>query len=455
MKNKDVVVGIFVAIGLLLFGAGIFLVGGRQGVFSKHVQYYTELSTLNGLVAGSKVSVAGMDAGQIEEIAVPDSPAGRFRIKLSVNARFGGLVRTDSTATVATEGIVGGTYLFIRPGSTRALVAAPQSTLPSQEPVDMSMLLQRGLGLMTDVDVTINQLRDQVGGTLGDVRALLGNVNDVTLAVKDGHGAAGMLLNDPSVAAKIRESAANIEAASSGISDVVRRTDMMVADLQSRGLPVKIDETIGSAHRSAQNVESATEQIRTTIAASTGPDESGVDAATHVRDSLANLDVATVNAAESTEALKHNFLVRGYFRKRGFYNLSHLSRASYREDKHFASPDNPRIWLSTDDLFTAGADGNEKLTLSGRQAISDRFAAYGDTANVQAVIVEGYSESFKDAEQRSTAGRRAVLVRDYLAAEFSLDRKALGTVSLANKPPKGLGHETWDGVCVVLLKEKR
>ena len=163
MTNRNALVGVFVVAGLILFTVGVFFVGNRHQAFERHIQLYTEFANLSGLTNGSKVRVAGMDAGEIVGVEVPASPASRFRIKFQIDEKLRGLVRTDSIVTVATEGVVGGTYLLIRPGSKDAQRAAPFTTLPSQEPVDMSKLLERGVGLLNDADVTVKQVGTRIG----------------------------------------------------------------------------------------------------------------------------------------------------------------------------------------------------------------------------------------------------------------------------------------------------
>ena len=74
MGNKNVSVGLFVIGGLLLLGAGLFLIGDRRQTFGQHVEYYSEFGNLAGLSSGAKVRVGGMDAGEVLGIVVPDSP---------------------------------------------------------------------------------------------------------------------------------------------------------------------------------------------------------------------------------------------------------------------------------------------------------------------------------------------------------------------------------------------
>ena len=117
---------------------------------------------LDGVTKGSKVQVAGMDAGQVTGIEVPRSPSGHFRVQMKVDEQLHGLVRTDSVVTIDTEGVVGDTFLTIHSGSPNAAIAQADSVLQSKPPVTMSDLLTHGLGIMNDADATIKQ----VGGKL-------------------------------------------------------------------------------------------------------------------------------------------------------------------------------------------------------------------------------------------------------------------------------------------------
>src|ERR1700735_1833576 len=107
MSKRYFVVGIFIVAGVALFALGIFLVGSRHEVFSRHVLLYTDFANLDGVAKGSKVQVAGMDAGQVTKIVVPRSPNSQFHVEMKIDEKFQGLIRSDSVVTVDTEGVVG------------------------------------------------------------------------------------------------------------------------------------------------------------------------------------------------------------------------------------------------------------------------------------------------------------------------------------------------------------
>src|SRR6202047_4340452 len=130
MKSRYVGVGIFVVVGGLLFATAVFLIGNQHNVFSKHIELFTEVKNLNGLAKGAKIQVAGFDAGEVAGISIPKSPAAGFRLTFRITDQVRSLIRTDSVATIETEGVVGDKVLLIGTGSWTAAEAAPSSTLP-------------------------------------------------------------------------------------------------------------------------------------------------------------------------------------------------------------------------------------------------------------------------------------------------------------------------------------
>lgn len=462
MKNKNLIVGLFVLAGLVLFMTGLFLIGNRHEAFARHIDYYAEFTNLAGLSKGSKVQVAGMDAGQVLDIAVPTSPTARFRVKLRIAESLHGLVRTDSVATIGTQGVVGETFLLIHPGSQNAPAASALSLLPSKEPVDLANLLDQGQGLVGDVDGAVKdadgilkKTGGQLGPTLDSAKTTLANVNDVVVGLKQGRGTAGMLLQDPALAPQIRQTMTNVQQASAALDQVSNKANGLITDIQSRQFPQKIDETMTVVKSAASNVDASTQQIRQTIAEASVPDENGATPGMNIRESLSNASTATANAADGTEALKHNFLLRRFFLHRGYYDLGHISADKYRQDHLFTRPENYRVWLPGTELFQQNPNGGVELSVHGKALLADALAQYGESVVGSPIVIEGYSDVNGAANQLTLSRGRAVVVRQYLLNHFQLNPGNLGAVPLMNLPPSGFGHQTWDGICIVILKTKR
>jgi hypothetical protein len=155
---------------------------------------------------------------------------------------------------------------------------------------------------------------------------------------------------------------------------------------------------------------------------------------------------------DETEALKHNFILRGFFKRRGYYNLTHIAPDKYRTDSLFTSPASSRSWLSAEQLFVKGPSGLEQIAPAGKALLNSSLAQYGDSIVASPIIVEGYWGGNDPADQLILSRSRAILVRRYLQYQFQLDSGHLGAVPLKNLPPNGLDHSHWDGVCIVVLK---
>jgi phospholipid/cholesterol/gamma-HCH transport system substrate-binding protein len=436
----------------MLFTVGIYMVGNRHQAFSRHTDFYTEFSGLDGISKGSKVRVAGMDAGEVIAVDVPESPSSRFRVRMRIDDKLRGLVRRDSVVTIDTEGVVGDTFLTIHAGTTHAPSASAFATLPSKESVDMSELLERGSGLLNDADNTLKQVGKQLNGTLQEATTTIGNANDLVVGLKKGRGPAGMLLQDETLAAQVRKTVTNVQDASANLDLVSGRADALISDVQSRQLPKKADRTMDTVQRAASNLDESAKQMHQTIVEATAPDDQGVDAGANISETLSHLNVATGNMADDTEALKHNFLLRGFFKRRGYYTLTDMPPDRYRKDRVFSNPSNNRAWLSATQLFLKGADGVETLSSQGKQILNSALAQSGESVVDRAVVIEGYSNAADVADQLSSSRYRAILVRQYVERHFQLDERNLGAVSMNNTPPEAVGHSPWDGVCVVVVE---
>lgn len=460
MKQKNVLVGLFVIAGLALFMTGLLLVGNRHEAFGQHVEYYADFVNLSGLAVGAKVQVAGMDAGQVIAIEVPASPASRFRVRLRIDDKLRGLVRTDSVATITTEGVVGDTLLLVHAGSPHASAAAALSLLRSKEPFDLSALLDQGANLMGDVDGTvknangtIKEVSGKLDGALDGATTALRNVNDVVLGVKQGSGAVGLLLRDQAIAGQVRQTVANAQQITGSLVHASGQADALVSDLQSKHLPQQVDATLKHVNSAASSLDESTQQIQETVAEIVGPDAQGASAGKNIRESLSNVNAATANMADDTEALKRNFFFKGYFRSRGYYSLSQLAPDKYRSDKLFMNAANRRTWFPSADLFITSTDGTEALTSAGKRRLDQAIAQDGQSVLTQPIVVEGYSDAAGDGLTMSH--HRALLVRHYIENHFQLDERNLGAVAMGSSPPPASDKASWDGVCLVVLAARK
>jgi phospholipid/cholesterol/gamma-HCH transport system substrate-binding protein len=473
-------IGLFLTSGIGLFTAILFLIGNRHDVFGKHVEFYAEFSDIGGLPRGAQVRVSGIEAGEVKGIQIPSSPASKFRLKLQVRADARGMVRTDSLVSIRTEGIVGDEYVFIRKGTGTAGEAPDGATLPSKEPFDIGAALEKGSALLdkssalldnvhssvTDlhgrldvalesVTKTVNHVDGLVTVVQPDIRKLASNASQITDTINDivsdlnaGKGPAGLLLRDETTRTMLQATLSNAQQATLNLSDASERADQVLADVQSRDLASKAQSIL-------ENVQAMSEQLNQTVKSALAPDNMGDDGATNIRETLSNLNRGTASLAEDTEALKHEFFFRGFFKKRGFYDLEQLSSADYLKACQRQNACGSRTWLDAANLFATGSNGAVLLDEAGRHAIDSAVAPVVDSLLGHLVIVEGYSGTGTPDQQFVTSRRRADLVREYLEAHFHLVHSEVGIVPLRDKTPHCAGRNTWNGVAIVLFEDRR
>jgi phospholipid/cholesterol/gamma-HCH transport system substrate-binding protein len=451
MKINYAVVGVFVLSAVLLFSVGLFLIGNRQKAFVHHVDFFTYLNDVNGISPGSKVRVSGFEAGQVTGIELPDRPSGKFRLKLHVDSKLHRLIRDDSLVTVESDGLVGDKFLLIHEGSDQAQEAASGATLPAKEPIELAAVIEKMTGVMDRASVAIGDITTKADNTLDAITTTVNNANGIMTGIRSGKGMVGMLLNDQQTATAAKNAVGNVQQAAANLNQVTVHAKQVMADLQSRDLFGKAEATLNNAKDASRQLSQTSEQIRLTLTDALGPDRSGENAGQNIRETLSNVNLATANMAEDTEALKHEFFFRGFFKKRGYYSLKDLTPDQYRSNSYFNSQNNRRTWLNAADAFGKDSNGNEVLSAAGEQEIDQIIGTTKDSVIDQPIIVEGYSNQASAANEMVTSRSRSLIVVHYLEKRFHLSPKNIGVMPLNATAPPSSGKGSWDGACIVLV----
>ena len=439
-------VGVFVLGGLLLFAAGLFMIGDRQMAFAKKFTVYTEFKKITGLQPGAVVRVRGAKAGSITEILPPNTPSGKFRVKLEITDDLHQLVRTDSLAAIETEGLVGGSFLGIGAGTDAAQPVAADGTIAGKEPFDIADLMQQMGDTVKKANDMFDEMKAEVEGTIVAVGDTVDIANkllvDVTPDVKKMAAAGALLSSDAAqISAQIRSGKGTIGKLVN--DDELYKRVTAIAE-QADGIAVDTRQLVANAKKTLEGFQ-----------AKDGPVQ-GMTAS--VKQTMDDARSAIEDLAENMEAMKHNFLLRGFFKKRGYFDLAQMSPAEYRQGALTKGSDRRvvRTWGRADLLFEADPDhqGNERLTAPGNAWVDSAIAPYLEHVASGIVIVEGYSQRGTRDEQYLRSRARAGIVRDYLIAKFHLDPQATGAVPLSAESTDSPGKTPWDGVAVAVILPK-
>lgn len=441
MRAKHpVAVGAFVVAGALLFAVGLFLIGNRRMLFADDFEVYAEFAGISGLQDGAKVRVGGMDGGEVTDIHVPPSPSGKFRVKLRIRENLHPLVRVDSIASIQTDGLVGNKFVQVEAGTDQSQIVPPNGTIASREPFDFADLLQRMsdtldlvTGTITDVRSSVNDALQSVTQTANEAQDLMGdlggeakeilhaahqasnNVNAIIADVRQGKGSVGKLMTDDSLFNSLKAITADGQKAVASLREAAEQAKSVVQDFRGENGPMK-----------------------------------GI--AGNLQQTLASANDAMSDLAESTEALKRNFFFRGFFNKRGYFDLDDVSVQQYRQgaletkDRRVV-----RIWISADVLFEKDANGNERLTDDGRARLDSAMSQFVRYPRTTPFVVEGYAQGPTVDRQFLLSRSRAHLARDYVVGKFGLDTNYVAVMPIGADAVGSPAGNQWDGVAFALF----
>jgi outer membrane protein OmpA-like peptidoglycan-associated protein len=130
--------GLFIVASLLILAAGIFLIGGKQFLFSRTYHLQADFQNVGGLGNGSDVLVGGIREGTVKQINLPGQPGGRVSVVMKMHDSTRGILRKDSIATIKTEGLLGTKYVEISFGSKNGATVQNGDYIRGEDPVDMS-----------------------------------------------------------------------------------------------------------------------------------------------------------------------------------------------------------------------------------------------------------------------------------------------------------------------------
>jgi phospholipid/cholesterol/gamma-HCH transport system substrate-binding protein len=439
-RTRAAAVGAFVIAGVLLFAVGLFLIGDRRMLFEDSFEVYAEFLKIAGLQTGATVRVAGMDAGEVESIQVPQGPSQPFRVRLRVRQDLHQLIRLDSVASIQNDGLVGNKFVQVETGSEESPVVADRGTIRSREPFDLADVLQRMSDTIDTVNAMVGGLKgsiDQAFGTLtavakdaqvlmnevgvdareimGSARKVSADVNAIVTNVRAGRGTVGQLLTDDSLYRSARNIAAEAEKAIANVRKASDQARAAIADFRGDGGPMK----------------GVTGDLQQTLALA--------------RDAMSDL-------AENTEALKRSFFFRGFFNRRGFFDLDDVTVEQYRLGA-LATDDRRvmRIWLKSALVFEKDGKGEERLSDAGRARLDSAMSQFVRYPRSSPFVVEGYAQLATFDERFLLSRRRAQLVRDYLVGKFGLDPNLVAPMAMGEQADGSPDGERWDGVALAMF----
>jgi phospholipid/cholesterol/gamma-HCH transport system substrate-binding protein len=305
-------VGLFIVLGTIILIMALYFIGNRQHIFSQNIQVYAIFQNVNGLQLGNNVRYSGINVGTVGQIEMVDESV--IVVQMMVEEKTAAFIKSDAIATIGSDGLVGSMVVNILPGkeNLRAIVSGDtistyskigaddmlstlnvtneNAALLTADLLKITNKILEGKGalgaLITDSTLTkdIRVTLDNLKGTTNGTNQLIASLNHKFSKIDMEESAVGVLLNDTLVGNQVQRMVTNLEQSSTTILETTKQLETIISEIQTtkntfnyltkdERLPEKLDSTM-------LEIKEASEKLN-----------------------------------ENMEALKHNFLFRGYFRK--------------------------------------------------------------------------------------------------------------------------------------------
>ncbi len=281
--------GIFIAVGIAIFVIAIFIIGKQQHLFNPVFKITTNFSNISGLQAGNTIRFSGIEVGIVDNIQIINDST--VQVDLLVRRDVQQFIKADSYASISSSGIIGDKIVVITQGSTGADMAEDGEHILSKEPLETDDIMKSLKTSAESAEVITLQLAE------------------IMMNINSGQGTLGRLIQDSTIAENINQTIENFKKSSEGLDETIEVTQQNVFAFME------------SLQKTAAKTEVASNElgeIMTKINSGEGAigmllkDTSIVN---NIDETIINLKESSIGLNENMEALKHNFLFRGYYRR--------------------------------------------------------------------------------------------------------------------------------------------
>jgi phospholipid/cholesterol/gamma-HCH transport system substrate-binding protein len=195
-------VGLVVLISLVFLMFGVLMVGRRAHLFTAKLPYQTQFDSAAGLVSGNPVRLNGVTVGNVLEVNLSPDPADqRVRVVYEVDRKIRTRLRTSTTASIKTIGLLGDKYIELAGGKPDDAIVPPEGDIKAAQGASLEKIFEGSGDLLTDLGGIARSLkaileRMEKGGVGENLNSTLASLSDVLGKVNRGESLAGKLLAD-------------------------------------------------------------------------------------------------------------------------------------------------------------------------------------------------------------------------------------------------------------------
>jgi phospholipid/cholesterol/gamma-HCH transport system substrate-binding protein len=312
-NRKAVTVGIFLAVGLVIFILGVFTLGGQQKSFEKNFHISAVFDDVAGLKKGNDVWFSGVKVGTISSIKFVG--LSKVDVKMKVDQATQQYIHRNSGVRISSDGLIGNKIIVIDGGSPQAPVVQDNDVLQAEHLLSTDDMLK-----------TLQQNNQNLLAITTDFKLL-------SHKILQGKGTVGTLLADSTMGVQLRNSMANLQTATQSAARLASQLNQFSAKMNTKGgladkfltdtsvfarvkgAATQLQNAADNAKILTDNLNKASNKLNTRDNA-IGSLLNDPNGAVQVQSTLNNLQQSSVKLNEDLEAAQHNFLLKGFFKKK-------------------------------------------------------------------------------------------------------------------------------------------
>ncbi|MBC9932839.1 MlaD family protein [Chitinophaga qingshengii] len=316
-KNRHLIVVIlFSILALAILAAAIWTLGGQHKSFEHKFPVKTVIADVNGLKVGDNVWFAGVKIGIIKSIDLTDD--GQVLVTMSIETKARKHIHIDSRTKLGTDGLIGNKIIMISAGTTTAPLIANNGYLYTDKggSGDMMTLLDAASKNLVQITTNLKEISQRVLSGKGTLTTLLNDsimASNLKYTLADSRNTMSRLNNG---SGKVMDNLSSFSTRLNRSGTLINNllTDTTSYDNLTESI-TRLKATMDTLALFSENLKQASEALNSSqhVTGILLHDEA---AAGQLRSMLRNLDSSSSKLKEDLEAVRHNFLFRGYFKKK-------------------------------------------------------------------------------------------------------------------------------------------
>ncbi|GJL69187.1 MAG: outer membrane lipid asymmetry maintenance protein MlaD [Nitrospirales bacterium] len=134
----ELIVGIFVLVGVICLGYLAIKLGKLELVGGDYYELQAEFSSTSGLKNGASVEIAGVEVGRVKNIGLKED---RAQVVLAI--QDGITVFDDAIASIKTRGIIGEKFMELSPGGAGERLETGGTIIDTESGIDLEQVISQ------------------------------------------------------------------------------------------------------------------------------------------------------------------------------------------------------------------------------------------------------------------------------------------------------------------------